>query len=180
MSGDTDARQPGSGMTDNCERMYHRDLVDAGEFDGYLIEEVRDGARELTQAIREALNGDVDRLSTWWERAVERAAERATDEKEGPEEGCWYTGAELGAVDEDGVPYVQDDGTLEPWAEYVATDADGEVWQYQAKPVIKENSQLWDVPPGGLAFGTTAGTCYALTDRDWRKTLRRVRKNHES
>jgi hypothetical protein len=61
-------------------------------------------------------------------------------------------------------------GGLEPWARWVATDKDGLVYQYETKP-----------PPGEDAWGwrrvgnfTKAPAHYAITDRPWTETLRRV------
>lgn len=43
-------------------------------------------------------------------------------------------------TDPDGIPYVYDDGSLPEWAEYVATDEDGEAWCYENQPESSANS----------------------------------------
>lgn len=68
--------------------------------------------------------------------------------------------------DENGVPYCSADG-LEDWAEYVATDADGECHQYEGK--IDRDEEEWL----GERHLTAPGR-YINTRQHWTETLRRV------
>jgi len=70
-----------------------------------------------------------------------------------------------------GVPYVDDDGTLEPWAEYVATSPLGHAEQFESKPY---SDFTWLHFPSSEA--RVAPVRYAITDLPWTETLRRVRR----
>ena len=95
-------------------------------------------------------------------------ANRAHGDGPGEDDGPNQTGS-----DEDGVPFVDDDGTLETWAEYVAKDCGyGMAYQYSAMP-YKGNS-TWVRRLKSLVL--RAPDHYAIADRYWTNTLRRVRR----
>lgn len=75
-------------------------------------------------------------------------------------------------VDEGGVPYVQDDGDLPAWAEYVATDREGKAYCYPVRPYPCYCPVLWDMP-GNEKF-MQLDKKYANTIVVWDKTLRRI------
>jgi len=132
---------------------------------------------ELAQAIDSACQWlkynsalpDVDRglIHMHLESLLDAQANRAYGEGASKEEG------DESEVDDDGVPYVDDDGTLEPWAQYVATEPDMEARQYESDPV--PCSARWPVLELD-ARDTEAPYHYAITDRPWQETLRRVRR----
>lgn len=72
--------------------------------------------------------------------------------------------------DEDGVPYCSAEG-LEDWAEYVATDNNGSVMQYNHCPSVFDKFRHWDCLDGN---GDLAPSCFANTSDHWTNTLRRV------
>lgn len=72
--------------------------------------------------------------------------------------------------DEDGIPYVYNDDTLEDWAEYVATDEDGDINQFATKPCLGVQSWFFS------GDGFLAPSQYRNTLVHWTNTLRRVWK----
>lgn len=101
--------------------------------------------------------------------------DRLIDKVEAPiattddDEGRWYTSDDLGGVDEDGVPYVDDNGLLPTEVEYIATDLDGRCFMFEHKPTPRGKGWF-----GGGIYGRADH--YGLTDRPWTETLRRVRR----
>lgn len=77
--------------------------------------------------------------------------------------------------DEDGVPYCSAEG-LEDWAEYVATDEYGEVWQYSIRPTTKHATQ-WDAYTRSKR---RAPDRFANTRAHWMQTLRRVYRREDA
>ena len=81
----------------------------------------------------------------------------------------WHTGLLYRQLrDEDGTPYIAADG-LEGWAEYVATDSDGLVGQFKARPWIE--CVLWVT--GLVACEYSAPETHRHPG-DWRESLYRV------
>jgi len=80
-----------------------------------------------------------------------------------------------GDTDEEEVPYIDDDGTLELWAQYIVTDLSQDAYQCKHKPTPR--NMVWrasHIPGNKVA---NAPSHYAITDRPWVKTLRRVRRH---
>ena len=85
------------------------------------------------------------------------------------DEVCWEPGLEYQHPrDEDGLPYISADG-LEEWAEYVATDSDGLVGQFKARPWIE--CVLWVT---GLVAREYSAPETHRHPGDWRESLYRV------
>ena len=70
-------------------------------------------------------------------------------------------------TDPEGIPYCSADG-LEPWAEYVATDSCGEVWQYSLRPIPYLRS--WDSNKATRGYAPDTHQ----HPGDWRNSLMRV------
>ena len=71
-------------------------------------------------------------------------------------------------TDPEGIPYCSADG-LQSWAEYVATDSDGLVWQFETRPWAE--CDLWVSDLGAKEYFSPP------THRhpgDWRESLYRV------
>jgi len=78
--------------------------------------------------------------------------------------------------DEDGIPYVYNDGSLEDWAEYVAMDKNGSPHCYSDRPIsILEHGEWMD---WGVWIGQgkvrELSNHYKNTHDHWTETLRRV------
>ena len=75
----------------------------------------------------------------------------------------------LALTDPDGVPYCSAE-ELEDWAEYVATDSCGEVWQYSLRPTPYLRS--WDSNKATRGYAPDTHQ----HPGDWRNSLMRVRR----
>ena len=75
----------------------------------------------------------------------------------------------LQLTDPDGVPYCSAEG-LEDWAEYVATDSCGEVWQYSLRPTPYLRS--WDSNKATRGYAPDTHQ----HPGDWRNSLMEVHR----
>lgn len=81
--------------------------------------------------------------------------------------------------DSDGVLYCSAEG-LESWAEYVATDESGSVWQYSYMPVQYDHH--WDEGDTNDRRGIEdfAPDRFSNTRTHWTNTLRRVYRREDA